>query len=227
MPSDLWSEVDAYIQDRLVPEDEALRAALAASAAAGLPAIAVSAAQGKMLHLLVRVTRSMRVLEIGTLGGYSTIWLARGLPPGGRLTTLEIDRRHANVALENLKRAGLDAVVDIRIGAALDLLPALERELAGPFDLVFIDADKSNNPSYIEWAVRLGRPGTLLIVDNVVRKGAILDAASADTDILGTRRAYELVGSHPQLAATVVQTVGTKGHDGFMMAIVTDCAKPS
>ena len=227
MTADLWSQVDAYIQERLVLEDDALRGALASSAAAGLPSIAVSAAQGKMLNLLVRVTRPMRILEIGTLGAYSTIWLARGLGPAGRLTTLEVDPRHAAVARENLRRAGLDAAVDVRVGPALDLLPVLEREPGGPFDLVFIDADKHNNPSYIEWAVRLGRPGTIVIVDNVVRKGLILDAFSTDTDVVGTRRAYDLVGSHPRLAATVVQTVGTKGHDGFMLAIVAEPAKPS
>ena len=227
MTADLWARVDAYIQERLVPEDDALRTALAASAAAGLPEIAVSAAQGKMLNLLVRVTRSKRILEIGTLGAYSTIWLARGLDPGGRLTTLEMDPRHAEVALENLTRAGLRDLVEIRVGKALDSLPVLERERAGPFDLVFIDADKENNPLYIEWAVRLGRPGTLVVVDNVVRKGSVLDSASADAAIIGTRRAYDVAGSHPRLAATVIQTVGTKGHDGFMLAVVTAPAGPS
>lgn len=228
MTADLWTRVDAYIGERLVPEDDALRSALAASAAsaaAGLPAIAVSAAQGKMLNLLVLVTHAERILEIGTLGAYSTIWLARGLKSGGRLTTLEVDARHAKVALENLARAGLRDLVDIRVGKALESLPILERERAGPFDLVFIDADKQNNPLYIEWAIRLGRPGTLVVVDNVVRGGSVLDAASTDAAIIGTRRAYEVAGSHPRLAATVIQTVGTKGYDGFMIAVVTSPAE--
>ncbi len=221
MDQELWTRVDGYIEARLVAQDPALASAVAASAAAGLPPIAVSAAQGKMLHLLARLVRAARILEVGTLGGYSTIWLARALAPGGRLVTLEVDPGHANVARRNLARAGLGPAVEIRVGAALETLPALEHERAGPFDLAFIDADQENNPSYIEWAVRLGRPGTLIIVDNVVRAGSILDAG-ADPAVRGTRRAYELVGAHPRLAATAIQTVGAKGHDGFLMALVTD-----
>jgi predicted O-methyltransferase YrrM len=225
MNQELWTHIDRYIEEHLVPQDPALAAAVAASAAAGLPPVAVSAAHGKMLHLLARLMRATRILEVGTLGGYSTIWLARALVPGGRLVTLEVNPRHAEVARRNLVRAGLDSVVEVRIGAALETLPALEHERAGPFDLVFIDADKANNPGYIEWAVRLGRPGTLIIVDNVVRDGSILDAASADAAVHGTRRAYELIGAHPHLAATAIQTVGVKGHDGFLMALVTDAGK--
>jgi len=222
MTQDLWTRVDRYIEERLVPPDPVLAAASAASGAAGLPAIAVSATQGKMLHLLARLTRAKRILEVGTLGGYSAIWLARALPLGGRLVTLEMDPRHADVARANLACAGLDAVVEVRVGAALETLPVLERERSPPFDLVFIDADKENNPAYIEWAIRLGRPGTLIIVDNVVRDGSVLNAESRDADVRGTRRAYELVGTHPRLAATAIQTVGVKGHDGFLMALVTD-----
>jgi len=222
MAQELWTRVDRYIEGRLIPQDPALAAAIAASAAAGLPKIAVSAAQGKMLHLLARLAHARRVLEIGTLGGYSAIWLGRALPPDGRVVSLEVDPRHAEVARSNLSRAGLGAVVEVRVGAALETLPELEREQAGPFDLAFIDADKENNPAYIEWAIRLGRPGTLIIVDNVVREGSILDSASHDADVRGTRRAYEFVGAHSRLAATGIQTVGVKGYDGFLMAIITD-----
>ena len=222
MTQDLWTRIDGYIEERLVPRDAELAAASAASAAAGLPAIAVSAAQGKMLHLLARLSHATRILEVGTLGGYSAIWLARALRPGGILVTLEVDPRHAEVARGNLARAGLALLVDVRVGAALDSLAALESERPAPFDLVFIDADKTNNPAYIEWAIRLGRPGTLIIVDNVVRDGDILDAASNDAAVRGTRHAYELVGTHPRLVATAIQTVGVKGHDGFLMALLTD-----
>lgn len=227
MNQDLWERIDGYIEERLVPQDPALAAAVAASAAAGLPPIAVSATHGKMLHLLAHLLRAARILEVGTLGGYSAIWLARALVPGGRLVTLEVNARHAEVARRNLVRAGLGSAVEVRVGAAIETLPALEHERAGPFDLAFIDADKANNPDYIEWAVRLGRPGTLIIVDNVVRDGSILDAASTDAAVRGTRRAYELVGTHPRLAATAIQTVGVKGHDGFLMALVTDAGTAS
>lgn len=222
MDQELWTRIDAYLEQHLIPRDAALAAAMAASRAAGLPQIAVSAAHGKLLHLLARLTRAARVLEIGTLGGCSAIWLGRALGPGGRVVSLEVDPRHAEIARGNLARAGLLGVVEIRVGAALETLPALERELTAPFDLAFIDADKANNPAYIEWAVRLGRTGTLIIVDNVVREGEILDSASTDAAVRGTRRAYELVGAHPRLAATAIQTVGVKGHDGFLLALVTD-----
>jgi predicted O-methyltransferase YrrM len=218
---DLWTRVDRYIEQQLVPQDPPLAAALTASAAAHLPPIAVSAAQGKMLQLLARLVQATRILEIGTLGGYSTIWLARGLAPGGKLVSLEADAHHAEVARGNLARANLATVVEVRVGPALETLPVLERERAGPFDLVFIDADKANNPLYIEWAIRLARPGTLIIVDNVVREGAILEATSADDAVRGTRRAFQFAGAHSRLAATAIQTVGRKGHDGFLMALVT------
>jgi len=221
MTPELWKRVDHYVEERLVHQDPALAAAVTASAAAALPSIAITATQGKVLHLLARVARAQRILEIGTLGGYSTIWLARGLEPGGRMVTLELEPRHADVARSNLARAGLAGVVELRVGAALAGLAALEREAAGPFDLVFIDADKPSIPEYIEWAVRLGRPGTLLIVDNMIRKGALLDARSDDADVRGARRGFELVAAHPRLAATAIQTVGAKGYDGFLMAVVT------
>jgi predicted O-methyltransferase YrrM len=222
MTEALWTRIDTYIEQQLIPHDPALAAAVTASAAAKLPPIAVSATHGKMLHLLARLMHATRILEIGTLGGYSTIWLARGLAPGGKVVTLEADPRHAEVARRNLARANLESTVEVRVGTALETLPALEREGRGPFDLVFIDADKANNPKYIEWAIRLGRPGTLIVVDNVVRQGSILDSSSADADVRGTRRAYGFVGAHPRLVATAIQTVGTKGHDGFLMALVTD-----
>lgn len=220
MNPDLWSRVDGYIEACLVSHDSTLAAVIAESAAAGLPPIAGSAAQGKLLHLLARLARATRILEVGTLGGYSAIWLARALPPGGRLVTLEVDPRHAAVARRNLARAGLETLVQVRTGAALETLAELGREQGAPFDLVFIDADKSNSPSYIEWAERLGHPGTLILLDNVVREGWGLDAASGDAAVRGTRRAYELVDAHPQLAATAIQTVGVKGYDGFLMALV-------
>lgn len=222
MSEALWSSIDTYIEERLIPQDEALSAAITQSRAAGLPPIAVSAAHGRFLQLLARVTRARRILEVGTLGGYSAIWLARGLQPGGALVTLEIDPEHAEVARSNIARAGLATSVTVRVGPALESLPALAADGQEPFDLVFIDADKANNPHYVDWAVRLGRIGTLIVVDNVVREGSILDSNSHDDAVRGTRRTYEVVGSHPRLAATAIQTVGNKGHDGFLMALVTD-----
>ncbi|MBS0374221.1 MAG: O-methyltransferase [Proteobacteria bacterium] len=222
MSEALWTNIDTYIEERLIPQDDALLAAITASRAAGLPPIAVSAAHGRFLQLIARVVGARRILEVGTLGGYSAIWLARGLVPGGSLVTLEIDPDHAEVARSNIARAGLAASVTVRTGPALESLPALAAAGGGPFDLAFIDADKANNPNYVEWAVRLGRTGTLIVVDNVVREGAILDPSSRDDAVRGTRRTYELVGSHPRLVATAIQTVGTKGHDGFLMALVTD-----
>jgi len=219
---DLWTRVDRYIEQCVLPRDPVLEQALADTAAATMPAIAVSPAQGKQLELLARLVKAVKILEIGTLGGYSTICLARALPRDGRLVTLEVDARHAEVARRNIARAGLGARVDVRVGAALETLPGLEAERAGPFDLVFIDADKANNPLYIDWAVKLGRPGTLILLDNVVRDGAVLDGESRDAAIRGTRRAYELLGSHPRLDSTVIQTVGCKGYDGFAMALIRD-----
>ena len=212
--------MDDYLAETIVAEDEMLRAALAANEAAGLPSIDVSPAQGKMLHLLVRIAGAQKALEISALGGYSTIWIARALSPGGRLVTLEADERHAAVARENVARAGLSDRVDIRVGAALSSLPKIAAEGVGPFDFVFIDADKENNANYLAWALRLARPGTTIVVDNVVRGGRILDAASRDRDILGVRRMFEMMKNEPRLSATAIQTVGDKGWDGFALAVV-------
>ena len=225
MTQERWSAVDRYICDRLLDEDPVLDAALAASDAAGLPSIAVTPNQGRLLELLVRIHGARRVLELGTLGGYSTIWLARGLPAGGRLVTLEADPRFAEVALANIAAAGLAEVVQLRVGPALETLPELAAE-GGPFDLIFIDADKQNYPGYLEWSLKLSRPGTLLIADNVVRDGAILDAdtgGEGDEDRLlrGVRSLYELIAAEPRLQATAIQTVGAKGHDGFALGLVT------
>ena len=214
-----WTEVDDYLVDRLVPTDEALDAALAASDAAGLRAINVTPAQGRFLNLLARIAGARRILEVGTLGGYSTIWLARALPADGRLVSLEIDPATAEVARSNLARAGLDGVAEVQVGRAIDLLPALAGE--SPYDLVFIDADKPSNPDYLQWALRLTRPGSVIIVDNVVRDGAVADAASDDPMVLGTRRMMDLVAAEPRLDATALQTVGAKGYDGFLLALVT------
>ncbi|MFE5886568.1 O-methyltransferase [Streptomyces hydrogenans] len=222
MTNPQWNDVDAYVTDLLVPADEALTAALADSAAAGLPEIAVAPNQGKFLHLLARVQGARRILEIGTLGGYSTIWLARALPADGRLITLEYDPRHAEVARGNLARAGLADRVEVRTGPALDTLPLLEKEGAGPFDLVFVDADKANNPHYVSWALKLSRPGTLVVVDNVVRGGRVAAPDPSDPAITGTRAMFELVANEPRLDATALQTVGAKGHDGLLIARVTD-----
>ncbi|MFC9648182.1 O-methyltransferase [Streptomyces sp. NPDC056937] len=222
MSQEQWNAVERYFTDQLVPADEALTAALAASEAAGLPAISVAPNEGKLLHLLARVQGARRILEIGTLGGYSTIWLARALPEDGKLISLEYDPAHAEVARANLAHAGLDKIAEVRTGPALESLPVLAAEDAGPFDLVFIDADKKNNPHYVEWALKLTRPGSLIIVDNVVRNGAVADADSTDAAVLGTRRAIELMAEHPRLSATAVQTVGTKGYDGFALARVLD-----
>ncbi len=214
-----WNAVDDYLA-QIVQQDEALDAALAANAAAGLPPIDVSPAHGKMLHLFARMARARKALEIGALGGYSTIWIARALPAGGRLITLEADERHASVARANVARAGLADRVEVRVGAALDSLPAIEAEGLAPFDFVFIDADKENNANYLAWALRLSRPGTTIVVDNVVRDGRILDAASQDSDVIGVREMFEMMQGEPRLSATAVQTVGAKGWDGFALAVV-------
>ncbi len=220
MSRNSWDRVDAYFAETLVGSDPALEQTLAANAAAGLPSIDVSAPQGKLIHLLARMAGARNVLEIGALGGYSTIWLARALPEDGRLVTLERDERHAAVARQNIARAGLAGKVDVRTGAALDLLPKIEAEGLGPFDFVFIDADKTNNANYLDWALRLSRPGTAIVVDNVVRDGRIADASSKDSDVTGTRRMFEMMAREPRLQATAVQTVGAKGWDGFALAIV-------
>ncbi|MEV6579008.1 O-methyltransferase [Streptomyces sp. NPDC051582] len=215
-----WTAVDDYFDGLLVEEDEALAAANADAEAAGLPAHQVAPNQGKLLHLLARIRGARTILEIGTLGGYSTIWLARALPAGGRLVTLEVDPHCADVAAANVARAGLADVVDIRRGPALELLPQLT-DLA-PFDLVFIDADKPSNPAYLEWALELTRPGSVIIGDNVVRDGAVVDPDSTDPRVQGVRRFTELIAGQPKLTATALQTVGSKGYDGLVMALVTD-----
>lgn len=221
MTQEQWNAVDRYVTDLLVPADDVLTSALVDSDAAGLPAIAVAPNQGKLLYLLAQLQGARTVLEIGTLGGYSTIWLARALPEGGRLISLEYDTKHAEVARTNLARAGLDAIAEVRTGAALDTLPKLAAEPgAGPFDLVFIDADKRNNPHYVEWALKLTRPGSLIVVDNVVREGGVIDAESDDAAIVGTRQMFDLVAREPRLEATAIQTVGTKGYDGLLLARV-------
>ncbi|MFF3242245.1 O-methyltransferase [Streptomyces sp. NPDC002870] len=220
-PQDQWNAVDSYVTDHLAPDDEALTTALAASEAAGLPPIQVAQNQGKLLYLLAQMQGARTILEIGTLGGYSTIWLARALPESGRLISLEYNPVHADVARTNLANAGLDKVAEVRTGAALETLPTLATEPGvGPFDLVFIDADKQNNPQYVEWALKLSRLGSVIIVDNAIRGGAVLDADSTDPAIVGTRRMYEQVAREPRLDATAVQTVGAKGYDGFLLARV-------
>ena len=220
MNQDQWTTVDHYFAERLLPSDPVLEAALEASAAAGLPSINVSPVQGKFLHLLVLATGARRILEIGTLGGYSTLWLARALPVDGRLVSLELQPRHAEVARANLDRAGVSERVEIRVGPAAESLAQLQAEGAGPFDLIFIDADKPSNPAYLGWALKLARRGTLIVVDNVVRKGKIVDPASADPDVQGTRALFELLAEEPRLSSTAIQTVGSKGYDGFAMAVV-------
>ncbi|MFD9612132.1 O-methyltransferase [Streptomyces sp. NPDC059083] len=221
MTNPQWNAVDDYFTDTIAPGDDALTAALAASTAAGLPEIAVAPNQGKLLHLLAATQGARNILEIGTLGGYSTIWLARALPADGRLTTLEYDPAHADLARANIARAGLDKIVEVRTGAALDTLPVLETEGAGPFDLVFIDADKANNPHYVTWALKLSRPGSLIIVDNVVREGRVATEQPGDAAVTGTRAMFDLIAAEPRLDATAIQTVGTKGYDGLLLARVT------
>jgi predicted O-methyltransferase YrrM len=220
--SDLWTSVDQYLTEILVPKDASLESALAANAAAGLPSIDVSPTQGKFLHLLARIQGAMRILEIGTLGGYSTIWLARALPPLGTLISLEFSPKHAAVAKENIAQAGLASIVEIRIGPAADSLAQLHAENPQPFDLIFIDADKPSNPTYLEWAIKLSRKGTLIVVDNVIRDGEIANASSTDPAITGTRAMFEMLSANPRLCATALQTVGSKGYDGFALALVTD-----
>jgi predicted O-methyltransferase YrrM len=221
MYQEQWNAVDRFITDHLTPADEALTATLTASKSAGLPAINVAPNQGKLLHLLAQLQGARTVLEIGTLGGYSTIWLARALPESGRLISLEYDPAHAEMARLNLARAGVDKIAEVRTGAALDTLPKLAAEPgAGPFDLIFIDADKQNNPRYVEWALKLSRPGSLIIVDNAVQGGAVVDKDSTDPAIVGIRQMYDLVAREPRLSATAMQTVGTKGYDGFLLARV-------
>ena len=217
MTQETWDAVDGYYSGLLVGQDAALDAALEASDTAGLPRIAVSANQGKLLNLIARLRGARRILEIGTLGGYSTIWLARALPADGQLITLEYDPKHAEVARANIARAGLADRVEVRLGAALDTLPSLE----GPFDLSFIDADKVNNPAYFRAALAMSEPGSVIVVDNVVRGGGVADPDSTDPSVLGTRELADLLASEPRVDATAVQTVGSKGYDGFAIALVT------
>jgi predicted O-methyltransferase YrrM len=221
MTEALWTAVDEYITRMLVPSDQVLGAALEASAAAGLPAIQVTPNQGKLLHLLARLQGARRILEIGTLGGYSTIWLARALPEDGRLITLESDPKHAEVARANIFRGGLDAMVDLRVGRALETLPRIAAGDSGAFDFIFIDADKQSIPEYFRFARKLSRRGSLIVVDNIVRDGRVIDAASHDPDIQGIRRFNEMLATEPGICATAIQTVGAKGHDGFAIVLVT------
>jgi predicted O-methyltransferase YrrM len=220
MAQELWTAVDRYLADNLIPSDPVLTGVLEANASAGLPAFDVAPNQGKLIHLLARMCGAKRILEIGTLGGYSTIWLARALPPDGTLVTLEFEKKHAEVAAANLKRAGLASVVEVRIGPAVESLAQLHKERAAPFDLIFIDADKANNPAYLEWSLRLSRPGTVIVCDNVIRDGAIIDAGNAEPAIRGIRSFFAMVANEPRLDATALQTVGSKGYDGFALAIV-------
>ena len=220
MSNEIWTAVDNYIVEELLPEDAALEAALAANHENGLPAIDVSPAQGKLLYLLAKMNGAKRILEIGTLGGYSTIWLARALPAGGKVVTLELDPRHAAVARTNLERAGLSGAVELRVGPALDSLAVLAEEGAGPFDLVFIDADKPNNRNYLTWALKLSRPGTVIVCDNVIRDGAVVKDNSGDPNVEGARDAFDFIGNDERLDGTAIQTVGAKGYDGFAIAVV-------
>jgi predicted O-methyltransferase YrrM len=220
MDQDIWTEVDNYFAGSLVPPDPALDSAQQAAAAAELPAISVSPTEGKLLQILATGLRARSILEIGTLGGYSTILLARGLAPGGRLVTLEKEPKHAEVARANIARAGFADVVDLRVGTALDLLDQIDREARWSFDLIFIDADKRNIPAYFEWALGLSHPGSLIVVDNVVRDGRVIDAGSDDPDTQGVRRFLEGLANEPRVTATAVQTVGVKGYDGFALAVV-------
>ena len=215
-----WNDVDGYTADLLVREDDALRAAAEQSAAEGLPPIAVSPNQGKLLHLLVRMQGASSILELGTLGGYSTIWLARALPPGGRLVTLEVEPRYAAVAAANIARAGVADRVEQRVGPALDSMRELIGEQAGPFDFIFIDADKRSTPEYFELALELSREGSVILTDNVVRGGALVDPTNDDPGVAGMRRFHELLGAAPGATGTTIQTVGTKGYDGFTLALV-------
>jgi predicted O-methyltransferase YrrM len=219
MNQERWSAVDRYITSLLVGPDSAQDATLRANREAGLPAIEVTPNQGKLLHLLARLTGARRILEIGALGGFSTIWLARALPPDGRLITLEANPKHAEVARANIERAGLGDIVEVRVGKALDTLPEVAAEGHGPFDLIFIDADKPNNPAYLEWAMKLSRPGSVIVVDNVVRGGALVDDGD-DESVRGSRQLFEMLAAEPRLSATAIQTVGDKGYDGFAIALV-------
>ena len=217
---DQWTAVDTYLTDLVVQPEAALGAALIASTAAGLPSIAVSAPQGKLLMLLAKMIQARDILEIGTLGGYSTIWMARALAKGGRLVTLESNPAHAEVARSNVAHAGLGQVVEVIVGPAIETLPALVESRRGPFDLIFIDADKPGIPEYFAWSLKLARRGSAIVVDNVVRDGALIDSASADANVQGVRRFHEMIAAEPRVSCTTIQTVGSKGYDGFTVAVV-------
>jgi predicted O-methyltransferase YrrM len=221
MTQEKWTAVDRYITDMLLPHDPILDAVLQASDAAGLPSINVSPTQGKLLMLFALINQAQNILEIGTLGGYSTIWLARALPTDGRLITLESNAEYAEIARSNIAHAGLTNVVDIRIGKAIETLPKLADESCHPFDLVFIDADKPSNPEYLAWALKLSRKGSIIITDNVVRDGAVIEADSNDPKVQGVRHFMEMLQTEPRVSSTVIQTVGSKGYDGFAIAVVT------
>ena len=221
MSEKAWSKMDEYIGEQLLADaDPIFEQVLRANATGGLPSIDVSPAQGKFLNLMVRISGARQILEIGTLGGYSTIWMAKALPPGGSLISLEFAPKHAAVAKDNLARAGLLDRTEVRVGPALDSLPKLAAEKKAPFDLIFIDADKPNNPRYLEWAIKLSRPGTVIILDNVVRDGRVVDATSTDPTVVGTRAAFDLLKGHPRVDSTALQTVGAKGWDGFVLGVV-------
>jgi len=221
MSEQLWDQVDRYLEEVLLDEDEVLKGALDASRHAGLPAINVSAVQGKFLQLLAQLMGARRILEVGSLGGYSAIWLGRALPPGGSLVSLELSPRHAEVAQANIARAGLSGSVQVRVGPALETLPQLAVEVGGPhFDLTFIDADKPNNAAYFAWALRLTRPGGVIIVDNVIRQGGVVDETSQDPGVVGARALFDAMAAAPNVVASAIQTVGAKGYDGFAIALV-------
>jgi predicted O-methyltransferase YrrM len=221
MRQETWSAVDAFICDRLVESDPALDNALRESLAAGLPQHNVAPNQGKFLQILARMQGAHKILELGTLGGYSTIWLARALPENGRLVTIEANPHYAEIARTNIAKAGLSHLVNIRVGRAIEILPLLAREGLAPFDFIFIDADKPSNPEYLEWSLRLSRPGTVIVGDNVVRDGMVADPTSTDRNVIGVRQFFDLMAKNPRLSATAIQTVGSKGYDGFSLAIVT------
>lgn len=221
MNQKVWEAVDQYLDKMLIPPDSTLKDALATASKAKLPAIQVSSVQGKLLHLLVRIMGARNILEIGTLGGYSTIWMARALPEGGRIITLEADPKHAEVARKNFARSGVENKVELRLGKALDTLPQVAADGRGPFDMFFIDANKSNMPEYFEWSLKLARVGSVIIADNVVREGAVLDAKSKDADIQGIRRFLAMVGKEKRVSGTALQTVSTKNYDGFALVLVT------
>ena len=220
MTQELWTAVDTYIKEKMIPADAVLSAAQQNGIEAGLPPIAVSPAQGKLLYLLARMCGAKNVLEIGTLAGYSTIWMARTLPAGGRVITLELDAKHAEVSRKNFAMAGLAGSIEVRLGSALDSLPKLVEERRGPFDLIFIDADKTNIPAYFDWSLKLSRPGTVIVVDNIIRDGKVIDGDSKDPNIQGVRQFNDLLATDKRVSATEIQTVGEKGYDGFALLVV-------